>query len=402
MEKFNQNLQQFLNNIKLVVPESIEIIDSTYHFGDEDIKYITDFYANIYPLRHALSNCDEILFSADNVILENINFNTLWNDNHTDNTVKENIWKYLHTLYLFAYEYKNKIVLTDTLKRLKKLSKEDKLENISGDELILINIINKLSDQKSEVIKTLQTDKVEAVHSDNSFVPPEIFNGVIGDLAQEIAQEIDPSTLNLDDPSKLIKTLLSGNLDADNDTTGISALIKNISGKIKSKIDSGSLNPDMMMGEAQNVMNSLTSNGSLGDLSNLMGGAGGIPNLEGLMSGMSNLFESGGDVDGMGGEGGMPDLDKLFSGLMTKSNLNKTAVKSAQNKTLMKNKLRTKLKQKRELLKQQELLLNTNSITENFIEKDLDTLVKEIETAGEQHKKQKKKKKKKNRKLELV
>ena len=248
MENFNQNLQLFLNNIKLIVPEISETIDATYHFGDEgNIKYITEFYSNIYPLRKELSNCDEILFSADNTILENIDFNTLWNSDDTDDTVKENIWKYLHTLYLFSYEYTNKIVLTDTLKHLKKLSKEDKLENISGDELILINIINKLSDQKSEVIKTLQVDKEEAVRPDNSFMSPELFNGVIGDLAHEIAREIDPSSLNLDDPSKLIKSLLGGNLDMENDTTGLSSLLKNISGKIKSKIDNGSLNPDMMI-----------------------------------------------------------------------------------------------------------------------------------------------------------
>ena len=160
MEKFNQNLQLFLNNIKLLMPESSETIDATYQF-DEALgdKYLTIFYSNIYKLRNELSNHNEVIFSADNIILENIDFNTLWNSSNINDTVKGNIWRYLNTLYLFSYEYTNKIVLTNTLKRLKKLSKEDKLENISDDELVLINIINQLSDQKSEVIKTLSSDR---------------------------------------------------------------------------------------------------------------------------------------------------------------------------------------------------------------------------------------------------
>ena len=228
MERFNQNLQLFLNNIKLILPESSEIIDATYQFDEpSNDSYLTDFYSNIYKLRNELSNHDEIIFSINNIILKNIDFNTLWNSEHVDDIVRVNIWKYLNTLYLFSYEYTNKIVLTDTLKRLKKLSKEDKLNSISNDELILINIINQLSDQKSEVIKTLSLDSEPTdINIDNSFIPPEIFNGVIGDLAQEIAQEIDPSKLNLDDPAKLIKSLLSGNLDEDNDTTGLSSLVK--------------------------------------------------------------------------------------------------------------------------------------------------------------------------------
>ena len=397
MERFNQNLQLFLNNIKLILPESSEIIDATYQF-DEPLNdiYLNDFYSNIYKLRNELSNHDEIIFSVNNIILKNINFNTLWNSEHVDDIVRENIWKYLNTLYLFSYEYTNKIVLTDTLKHLKKLSKEDKLNSISNDELILINIINQLSDQKSEVIKTLSLDsETEDINMNNSFIPPEIFNGVIGDLAQEIVQEIDPSKLNLNDPSKLIKSLLSGNLDDDNDTTGLSSLVKQISGKIKSKIDSGSLNEDTMFNEAQNVMSSLTNNNSMDDLSNLMGGAGGVSNLEGLMSSMADLFEN--------EEGKMPDLNNLFSGMMNKSNLNKSAIKSAQEKCLMKKKLRNKLKEKKELLKQQEVLLNSQPLLTNYIEKDLDTLVKEIEAVGEpinkklKHKTKKRGKKKKKK-----
>ena len=36
-------------------------------------------------------------------------------------------------------------------------------------------------------------------------------------MAKEIAEEIDPDKINLDDPSELLKSLLSGNLDENND-----------------------------------------------------------------------------------------------------------------------------------------------------------------------------------------
>ena len=41
----------------------------------------------------------------------------------------------------------------------------------------------------------------------SSFIAPDLFNGVIGNLAKEIADEIDPK-VNLDDPQKLLKSLL--------------------------------------------------------------------------------------------------------------------------------------------------------------------------------------------------
>ena len=379
MENFNKNLQLFLNNIKLISPEIADVIDISYTFDiSSNETYIKEFYSNVYPLRNELSTRNEIIFSTDNVILQNIDFNLLWNSVNIDDTVRENIWKYLGTLYLFSYEYINKIDITNTLKDLKKKTKEDRPEDISDDESILINIINNLSDKKT-IIKKAELDvKKDTPPIDNSFIAPELFNGVIGNLAQEIAQEIDPSSLNLNDPSKLIKSLLSGDLEGENDTSGLSSLVKKISNKIQSKIDNGSLNQDSMFNEAQRVMNGLTSNGSMGDLNNLMGGAQGIPNLDGLMSGMSDLFGSQNMEDGE-----MPDLENLFSGLMNKSNLNKAAIKSVQEKSAMKKKLKEKLKKKKELLKQQELLLlNTQEITTEFIEKDLDTLVREIESAG--------------------
>ena len=48
---------------------------------------------------------------------------------------------------------------------------------------------------------------------------------------------------------------MSGNFDINNDSSGIYGF-KNITGKIQSKLESGSLNEDALFSEAQNVMKS--------------------------------------------------------------------------------------------------------------------------------------------------
>ena len=146
-------------------------------------------------------------------------------------------------------------------------------------------------------------------------------------------------------------------------------------------------------------MNGLSNDNSLGDLNNLMAGANGIPNLEGLMGGMSGLFENMGSDDT---DGEMPDLNNLFSSLMSKSNLNNQSVKNAQSKSKLKKQLRDKLKEKKALLKKQEEELKLQINNETYIEKDLDDLVREIEGVGQLSASVKKKKKKKKKKSKNI
>jgi RNA polymerase-interacting CarD/CdnL/TRCF family regulator len=53
----------------------------------------------------------------------------------------------------------------------------------------------------------------------------------------------------------LLKTVVSGNFDENNDSTGVSSLVKNISTKVQNKISSGELDENKLYEEAKTVMN---------------------------------------------------------------------------------------------------------------------------------------------------
>ena len=85
------------------------------------------------------------------------------------------------------------------------MSDRDSLED--EDSQTLLNIIDSLTgkyDKAPEGMKD-EEENSETENSFNNFAPPELFDGMIGDLAKEIAEEIDPKEINLDDPSQLLK-----------------------------------------------------------------------------------------------------------------------------------------------------------------------------------------------------
>lgn len=380
MEKFNKNLEQFINNLKKLEPS----IDSNnyYNFENPGDKYIVEFYNNCNSFGNDIANKDEIIFSEENTILENINFNKLWNSEELNEESKNIIWNYLQTLYLFSLEYNQSLDLKKILKNIKNMHADD--ESLSDTMRNLVNIVNSLMNKDvPESVETQETKENKGL----DFELPEMFNGAIGDLAKEIVEELDPSTINLDNPAELLSSLMNGKLDENSDS-GIMNLIKNVTGKIEDKISSGSLNEAQLLSEAQNMMGSLTkmtpNNNSEDD--NEMGNM--------LDSMLNSLQGGGGDMGGMG-----EMLQSMMSGL---NNSSKKAtidnIKKQKNKLKNKQRLRKKLEEKKRLLKEQEALLDQELDkleVPKIDDRDLDELVNEIENAGSSGKKKRKKKKKK-------
>ena len=86
---------------------------------------------------------------------------------------------------------------------------------------------------------------------------PDLFGGTITNLATEIAEGLDTDDLDLENPGKLFKGLLSGNLGEDDNDGGIFNLVKNITGKIHDKLSSGELDETSLFNEASSVINNL-------------------------------------------------------------------------------------------------------------------------------------------------
>ena len=68
----------------------------------------------------------------------------------------------------------------------------------------------------------------------------------------DIAKDINVNDLDLGDPTKLLGSIMSGNLQ---ENPGLMNLFGNITNKIKTKIDTGDLDTDILHKEATGILN---------------------------------------------------------------------------------------------------------------------------------------------------
>ena len=286
-DKFNTNLEQFLLIIINNYPDLKQTIESHYKFPLTGIVYINEYIKNCRNKGQDISTKNEIIFSEGLVLIEKVNFHKIWNDTQLSEEHKNNIWKYLHTLYLYSYEYTKNKNITSIIKDLKNIKSDDK--SLDETTRTFLNIIESLTNNISN--KDLQNTNIDNDNDDNdngnnketnsfaNFKMPDIFGGTIGELAKEIAEEIDPEKINLDNPAELLKNLMSGNLE--NDTSGLMNLVSNITSKMHDKISSGDIDENKLFNDAKKVMSNFNN-------SNL----GGNNMFSNLFSQMSNNFNT--------------------------------------------------------------------------------------------------------------
>ena len=325
MEKFNENLKELLDQLCILFPDQKVSINKNYVFDNSTgDKYLVMFYENCKYLGDDLSSKNEIIFSKENVILDDVDFYSIWNSELLTDDNKENIWKYLYTMYIFAYECIKDKDVKSVIKQLKKMSSSGK--DLDNDTKTLLNIVDSLTGKFSKDDGSNVEDEND---SSANFKSPEMLNGLIGDLAQEIASEIDPELLDIDDPSKILKDLLSGNFDEENDKSGITNLVKNITGKIQDKLQSGNLDEAKLFNEAQNVISQLGGNNSkspLGELFSTMMSSGLNENDSELFNTATNIINNKGS-----------------------NNINPNSLKTKYEKKQTRDRLREKLEKKNKL-----------------------------------------------------
>lgn len=373
MDKFNENLKLLLEQITRVFPEQKDHIESMYNFEEPGDQYLRRFYLNCRTMGDDVSSKNEIIFSKENTILDGVDFYEIWNSEKINGDMKKNIWKYLHTLYVYAYEYEKDQDLKTIMQELKKMG--GNRESMDEDTRTLANIIDSLTGKFDKAPEGMEEDKQpDSDEPFSNFVAPELFDGMIGDLAKEIADEINPEELNLDDPSQLLKDLMSGNFDMENDNSGISNLVKNITGKIQNKLASGNLDESALFAEAQNVMQNFgkggKSNGAFGGQMGKMfetmmqGGMGGMAG--GMDEEQMNIFKNAQNIVNNGGAG------------------NAQALKTEYDRKVTKDRLRAKLELKRKELedKEKELAEKAKMQADYEANVDLDALAAEIEAIG--------------------
>lgn len=275
---FNNLIIDFLHDLLSTFPEyEVHITQNLdkIKINIETQDYIKPFMKHIKPYVLDISNKNKDIFTNNIVLIENIDFEKIFNSNITD-TTEQAIWKYIHSLYLLG----NNIISSgktdmDNVLNFLKDGGDNSLTELSQQAQGLLNIIKHLEEPATtnETFTGNEPEKSNEPQLENLFG-----DSKIGELAQELAGEINIGDLGLtddmnDNPSKLLESLMSG----DN-SQNLMSMIQTVGSKIQNKISTGEVNEEQLLTEAQKMMGSLGNNDLLSGLMKNMGGMGGMGN----------------------------------------------------------------------------------------------------------------------------
>ena len=305
LERFNQTALELIGDMRTVYPALNSQLDKFVAiFPCNNSEYITYFLENVSPHADLIVVRNIELFDKTKV-LQDIDLKFIFVD-HESEPNRLVIWKYIEALYLYSQSY---------LKLRSESSAEDDMkkymETIGFNAENFNKILENLQEQSKQ--EQFNQSKQENTGENTAPFPPEmdkmsetLFGGMIGNLAKEIAGEINPDDLNIDpnNPQALLQNLFSpekGNL---------MNLVQSISGKLQTKLDNGQLDQQALFNEATNIMSNLQNMPGMGDImKNMSGGAGGLGGMPGLdpsmMAGLMSGF--------MGGGGAKKDNSKNLS-----------------------------------------------------------------------------------------
>jgi hypothetical protein len=340
LDKFNKTLSDFIGEVKAVTPDQVsDRVKDTVTGSSALVK----FYREVEPVAMELSTKNEIVFSKEVTLVSGVNLNKFWNVKLSE-TTRVNTWKYLHTMYLYADNYHRDTNLGEVMKLYHEAGTKEHLK-VDQKTKVLFGILDNLSNKTNSAnqvattdtdneasIDELIADKPKSKSGESGLpsmkglpLPGNMLTGKIGELASEIAKDINPNDFQMDNPEEMMRDLMSGKL---NQNSPVFNLVNKISSKIQGKLSNGEVNEMELFQEAKGVMSEM----------------GGDNSPFGMIGKMSKTLEK--EMAGMGGMGGMPEMDgmpdmsTLFNSVMTPSNAKPDTTKQQVLKEKLRNKKR--------------------------------------------------------------
>ena len=271
--EFTKIVYDLTNDILFTFPEykdnlHIDLVNIKETRDVNSIKNVYEHIKRVLPERFFdILYKNEEMFNNDDIsteFLPGIHFKSLWNDDISDNT-KATIWKYLQ---LILFTVIGKLNENDSFGDTAKLFQSINEDELKGKLEETLNNLQNMMDGDEPIIDVSGIDM-------NQLPKPEEINdhintlldGKLGKLAREIAEE----------------TAGELNLDADNATSvndvfknlfknpgKLMNLVKNVGGKLDSKIKSGELKESELMEEATGLMSKMKDMPGMGDIQSMM------------------------------------------------------------------------------------------------------------------------------------
>lgn len=388
---FNKILKQFVKELNKTFPEyNILKIKEYKNIEDKDDKYILYFMNYIEKDIEKIANEDvSLLTHEDTYFLRDIEFSRIWNSGISENN-KKAIWKFLQTLYLigkpFIHNKPDIHSLIDSYSEIinnKENQDRETLKSIHKQSEIILQIIENLNIEK-ENRKQERKSKIEGQ------LPEFIENSKIGKLAQELSSELDLEELgfgNIDesaDPQNIFSNVLGKNPQK------LMGLIQNVGGKIQNKLSEGDINENDLVGEAQEMMSSLNTNGMFGEIFK-------NPQMKDMFQNMSGLFGNNPEMAEMFKNFNPDDIQNMANQFAQNpaQGGNNSNVRVDQNKVRnleTKNRLKKKLaeKKKKQDNSSESIVESEQSVSD--LERSMTDNILNTNDAEKKHRKKKKKK----------
>ena len=332
-EKFPEVIRDFLADLTIAFPEYMFLWEA-WQKPDADVKPLYEYCLTMYPERFfdILYQNEEVIESESNMMfLPNVDFRMLLTAPGISENTKQAIWKYLQLILITIMgNVKSAASFGDTAGLFEGIEEEELQKKLGETIGGLTDFFKGLSkDGSSETMEKTFEEMFsnEGAAAEGSEGTQEdampnaddlhnhlksLFDGKIGTLAKELAEEMSGEVMDLFDDGEVKETndVLKKMM---RNPKKIMDLVKKIGSKLDDKMKAGSISQEELMKEASEMM------------SKMKGGAGG----KDFQNMMKNMMKS------MGGSAGKGMFD-----------MNRMSAMMGQN--AQKDRMRTKLEQRQQ------------------------------------------------------
>lgn len=321
-EEFPKIIKDFVCDIKTTFPEFKDLIekwwkDESFFNYVEDVEernktyleaekktiaFLFDFCQKKFPSRFfEILYQNEDMFkdesSLDTEFLPHIHFKTLWKLDISQKT-RETIWKYLQLiLFCIIGTIENREAFGDTAKLFEAINADDfkdKLQETLTQMQDLFNMSGLSGNEECpELTPNINMDNLPKAEDINEHISG-LLDGKLGKLAKEIAEET-AADLNLDlegvtDMKDVFNKLIKN-------PSKLMSLVKDVGGKLDSRIKSGEIKESELMEEASELMNKMKNMPGMGNIQSMlskmgMGNLGGKMNMGAMQSQLNKNMKS--------------------------------------------------------------------------------------------------------------
>ena len=360
--KFKSIIVDFTNDLSVTFPEIKDILSTwSTNSSTENFDQLFHYCLTVYPERFFdILNQNEEIFAPEsdkNVnFLPNLDFKTLYHCQGVSENTQKTIWKYLQLiLFTIVGSVKDKSDFGDSMNMFEGLNEGDLQEKLKD---VMSGISSFFSEMEKNVNPGEEANADEGVRKAFDFTnPPKpeelnehlkgLFNGKIGTLAKELADEISGDLANtFGDDMKDMKSTKDVFAKMMANPEKISGLVKTVGEKLQKKMADGEISKDEIMSEAGELMRKMKE----------MGGAGNFADMfKNMAKGMGVNVPSGAKID----KNALIQMEKK----MTANEKMKARIEAKKQKQMLE-KMEEQLKMQRLLEERRKSLAETFTISE--------------------------------------